>query len=130
SSINAQVANRGAPGDYDEWASCGATGWDWEGVLPYFRRLECDLDFNNEFHGNDGPLPIRRVSKAEWSGFIRAASNALEDNGIPFRPDFNGEFGDGHSVVPLTNLNRHRVSAAMAYLSQSVRARPNLTILP
>ncbi|WP_436798577.1 GMC family oxidoreductase [Mesorhizobium escarrei] len=130
SSINAQVANRGAPADYDEWASGGATGWDWEGVLPYFRRLECDLDFNNEFHGNDGPLPIRRVGKAEWSGFIRAASSAFEDSGIPFRPDFNGEFGDGHSVVPLTNRNRHRVSAAMAYLSKSVRARPNLTILP
>ncbi|WP_352974296.1 GMC family oxidoreductase N-terminal domain-containing protein [Mesorhizobium sp. M1142] len=129
SSINAQVANRGGPADYDEWASSGATGWDWEGVLPYLRRLECDLDFSNEFHGNDGPLPIRRVSKAEWSGFIRAVSMAYEDRGIPFRPDFNGEFGDGHSVVPLTNRNRRRVSAAMAYLSETIRARPNLTIL-
>ncbi|MER8467337.1 GMC family oxidoreductase N-terminal domain-containing protein, partial [Mesorhizobium sp. M1396] len=43
SSINGQVANRGAPEDYDEWASSGATGWGWEEVLPYFRRLECDL---------------------------------------------------------------------------------------
>ncbi|RWI07231.1 MAG: FAD-dependent oxidoreductase [Mesorhizobium sp.] len=129
SSINAQVANRGGPADYDEWASIGATGWDWAGVLPYFRRLECDLDFENEFHGNDGPMPIRRAGKAEWSGFIRAVSRAYEDRGIPFRPDFNGEFGDGHSVVPLTNRDRRRVSAAMAYLSESVRARPNLTIL-
>ncbi|PBB77812.1 alanine-phosphoribitol ligase [Mesorhizobium sp. WSM3879] len=130
SSINAQVANRGAPSDYDEWASFGATGWDWAGVLPYFRRLECDLDFDNEFHGNNGPLPISRVRKAEWSGFIRAVSTAFEDSGIPFRPDFNSGFGDGHSVVPLTNRNGRRVSAAMAYLSESVRARPNLTIMP
>ncbi|OBP78289.1 alanine-phosphoribitol ligase [Mesorhizobium loti] len=129
STINAQVANRGGPADYDEWASIGATGWDWAGVLPYFRRLECDLDFDNEFHGNEGPLPISRVGKAEWSGFIRAVSTAYEDRDIPFRPDFNGEFGDGHSVVPLTNRNRRRVSAAMAYLPESVRARPNLKIL-
>ncbi len=129
SSINAQVANRGGPADYDEWASGGAAGWDWMGVLPYFRRLESDLDFNDAFHGDDGPLPIKRVVKAEWSGFIRAASIAFADNGIPFLPDFNGEFGDGHSVVPLTNHHRRRVSTAMAYLSKSVRARPNLMIL-
>ncbi|MDX8488383.1 GMC family oxidoreductase [Mesorhizobium sp. VK2B] len=130
SSINAQVANRGAPADYDDWASGGAAGWDWESVLPFFRRLESDLDFSNEYHGNDGPLPITRVGKAEWSGFICAVSEAYQSRGIPFRPDFNGEFGDGHSVVPLTNRNRRRVSAAMAYLPASVRARPHLKILP
>ncbi|RWG49658.1 MAG: GMC family oxidoreductase [Mesorhizobium sp.] len=129
SSINAQVANRGGPADYDEWASTGATGWDWEGVLPYFRRLECDLDFRDHFHGNSGPLPISRADKGEWSGFVNAVSTAFEDENIPFWPDFNGEFRDGHSVVPLTNLNRRRVSAAMAYLPESVRARTNLTIL-
>lgn len=57
-------------------------------------------------------------------------STAFEDENIPYRPDFNGEFRDGHSVVPLTNLARRRVSAAMAYLPESVRARPNLIILP
>ncbi|MER8716713.1 GMC family oxidoreductase, partial [Mesorhizobium sp. M1295] len=129
SSINAQVANRGGPADYDEWASIGATGWDWEGVLPYFCRLECDLDFTDHFHGNEGPLPISRADMGEWSGFARAVSTAFEDGDMPYRPDFNGEFRDGHSVVPLTNRNRRRVSAAMAYLPESVRARSNLRIL-
>ncbi|WEJ08569.1 GMC family oxidoreductase [Sinorhizobium prairiense] len=129
SSINAQVANRGGPEDYDGWASCGATGWGWEDVLPYFRRLECDLDFGGEFHGKDGPLPIRRVRQSDWSGFTRAVARAYEDAGIHFRPDFNGPFADGYSVVPLTNRNGHRVSAAMAYLSESVRSRPSLRIL-
>ncbi|PAP97937.1 GMC family oxidoreductase [Mesorhizobium mediterraneum] len=130
SSINAQVANRGGPEDYNDWASSGAAGWSWEEVLPYFRRLECDLDFGGEFHGKAGPLPIRRVRRSDWSGFIRAVSRAYENEGIHFRPDFNGGFGDGYSVVPLTNRNGHRVSAAMAYLSESVRSRRNLTILP
>ncbi|CCV09283.1 conserved hypothetical protein [Mesorhizobium metallidurans STM 2683] len=130
SSINAQVANRGGPEDYDDWAASGAAGWSWDEVLPYFRRLECDLDFGGEFHGRAGPLPIRRVRQSDWSGFIRAVSKAYENEGLHFRPDFNGEFGDGYSVVPLTNRNGHRVSAAMAYLSESVRSRRNLTILP
>ncbi|TIQ82815.1 MAG: GMC family oxidoreductase, partial [Mesorhizobium sp.] len=80
--------------------------------------------------GNSGPLPISRADKGEWSGFVNAVSTAFEDENIPYRPDFNGEFRDGHSVVPLTNLARRRVSAAMAYLPESVRARPNLIILP
>ena len=45
SSINVQSANRGLPRDYDEWRDLGARGWGWEDVLPYFRRLETDLDF-------------------------------------------------------------------------------------
>ena len=35
SSINGMVAVRGLPSDYDDWAARGATGWDWNGVLPY-----------------------------------------------------------------------------------------------
>uniref|UniRef100_UPI00374E1C8D hypothetical protein n=1 Tax=Mesorhizobium jarvisii TaxID=1777867 RepID=UPI00374E1C8D len=99
-------------------------------MLPYFRRLECDLDFSGEFHGKDGPLPIKRVRQSDWSGFIRAISHAYDALGLHFRPDFNGGFGDGYSVVPLTNRNGRRVSSAMAYLTESVRSRRNLTILP
>ena len=40
SSINAMCYTRGVPGDYDEWAASGATGWDWDSVLPWFRRSE------------------------------------------------------------------------------------------
>ncbi|MGX8009779.1 GMC family oxidoreductase [Mesorhizobium sp. ORM8.1] len=129
SSINGQVANRGGPEDYNEWASIGAEGWGWDDVLPYFRRLERDLDFEDEFHGKDGPLPIKRVRQSDWSGFVRAVSEACDALGLHFKPDFNAAFGDGYSVVPLTNCNNHRVSCAMAYLSESVRSRPNLTIL-
>ena len=46
SSVNGMAANRGLPSDYANWSAKGATGWDWDGVLPYFRKLEtdCDLD--------------------------------------------------------------------------------------
>jgi 5-(hydroxymethyl)furfural/furfural oxidase len=55
SAINAMVALRGLPGDYDEWAQMGARGWGWSDVLPYFRKLENDLDMDGPLHGKDGP---------------------------------------------------------------------------
>src|ERR1700712_5217600 len=51
SSVNALVANRGGPSDYDEWGEMGAEGWSFDAALPYFKKLEHDYDFNNEWHG-------------------------------------------------------------------------------
>jgi len=39
SAINALMANRGAPADYDEWEALGAHGWNWQTCLPYFLKL-------------------------------------------------------------------------------------------
>ena len=60
SSINGLCANRGAPTDYDSWEQLGAAGWNFKSVLPYFRKLEHDLDFDGAWHGKDGPITIRR----------------------------------------------------------------------
>ena len=55
SSMNGQIAIRGIPEDYDDWAAQGCTGWAWEEVLPAFRRLEDDLDLGDEpYHGKGG----------------------------------------------------------------------------
>jgi 5-(hydroxymethyl)furfural/furfural oxidase len=61
SSINGQMANRGAPTDYNEWESRGAAGWSWNDVLPYFKKVEHDLDFDGPYHGKDGRIPVRRI---------------------------------------------------------------------
>ncbi len=66
SAINAMMANRGAPGDYDEWGALGAEGWSWETCLPYFRKLESDRDHGGALHGRDGPLPIRRRGRTSF----------------------------------------------------------------
>ena len=34
-------------------------GWGWDDVLPYYRKLESDQDFDGALHGKDGPVPIR-----------------------------------------------------------------------
>jgi 5-(hydroxymethyl)furfural/furfural oxidase len=129
SSINGMMANRGQTSDYDDWAAQGATGWDWAGVLPYFKRLERDLDFGGPMHGNAGPLPIRRVPKSEWPAFSLAAGEALTGGGFAEIADQSAGFDEGWFPISINNIDDHRVSTATAYLDQRTRNRPNLTIL-
>jgi 5-(hydroxymethyl)furfural/furfural oxidase len=129
SSINGQLANRGAPTDYDEWEARGAKGWGWKDVLPYFRKVERDLDFDGPFHGKDGRIPVRRIPRQHWTRHSLAVAEAFERAGYPFLPDQNGEFVDGYFPITHSNQAEQRVSAAMGYLDSETRARGNLTIL-
>jgi 5-(hydroxymethyl)furfural/furfural oxidase len=129
SSINGLIANRGAPSDYDGWEEMGATGWNFASVLPYFRKLERDLNFSGEYHGKDGPITVRRYPTEDWAGFVKIVADVLGKRGLPIVPDQNGKWEDG--VMPVATSideNDRRVSCAMAYLTPAVRARKNLTI--
>ena len=128
SSINGQLANRGAPTDYDEWEARGAAGWSWSDVLPYFRKVERDLDFDGAFHGKDGRIPVRRIPREHWTGHSQAVAEACELAGYGFLPDQNGEFVEGYFPVTHSNQAEQRVSAAMGYLDRETRKRANLTI--
>jgi 5-(hydroxymethyl)furfural/furfural oxidase len=128
SSINGQMANRGAPTDYDEWEARGATGWNWNSVLPYFKKVERDLDFDGPYHGKDGRIPVRRIPQEHWTKHSQAAAEACKQAGFAFLPDQNGEFVDGYFPVTHSNESEQRVSAAMGYLDRETRKRSNLTI--
>src|SRR5258707_2857716 len=128
SSINGQMANRGAPTDYDEWEAGGAAGWSWNDVLPYFKKVECDLDFDGPFHGKDGRIPVRRIPKQHWTRHSQAVAEACKLAGYTFLPDQNGEFVEGYFPVTHSNQAEQRVSAAMGYLDSQTRSRANLTI--
>ncbi len=60
SSINGQAMQRGFPEDFDAWAALGNDEWSYAKVLPYFRKSEHDLDIQDDCHGTDGPMPVRR----------------------------------------------------------------------
>src|SRR4030088_577901 len=128
SSIKSQLANRGAPTDYDEWEARGAAGWSWNDVLPYFRKVERDLDFDGPFHGKDGRIPVRRIPQAHWTRHSQAVAEACKLAGYTFLPDQNGEFVEGYFPVTHSNCAEQRVSAAMGYLDSETRRRANLTI--
>jgi 5-(hydroxymethyl)furfural/furfural oxidase len=128
SSINGQMANRGAPTDYDEWEARGAAGWGWKDVLPYFKKVERDLDFDGPFHGKNGRIAVRRIPQAHWTRHSQAVAEACKLAGHAFVPDQNGEFVDGYFPVTHSNEAEQRVSAAMGYLDRETRKRANLTI--
>jgi choline dehydrogenase len=129
SAVNATVALRGLPADYDAWAAAGNDAWGWAQVLPYFRKLE---DFQGEagdLHGRGGPLFIRRWQPEELAPLSRAALQALRRLGFPDVADHNHPDATGVGPLPTNQRDGVRQSTALAYLLPA-RGRPNLTIRP
>ncbi len=129
SSINGMAALRGLPSDYDGWAERGAIGWDWQGVLPYFKRLEADRDFAGPLHNTTGPIHLQRYAPEQWPGFTRGVVAAIEHQGWHNIQDQNGVFSDGYAPVAHSHTDDRRMGAAWSYLTPEVRRRPNLTIV-
>ena len=129
SSINGMCANRGLPTDYDEWQTKGAKGWGWDGVLPFFKKLESDHDFHGPMHNAEGPIGIRRLFPDRWPRYTSAVMQAVAESGWENIEDQNGVFSDGYFPLAINNIDDQRVSAATAYLTREVRARPNFSIV-
>jgi choline dehydrogenase len=125
SSINGMVYMRGTAADYDNWRQRGCEGWDWDNVLPFFKKAEHQERGADEFHGVGGPL---RVSNPVRCPLGDAMIQASIEAGIPANPDFNGAKQEGVGYYQTTTGNRARWSAAKAYL-RPARHRPNLTIV-
>jgi 5-(hydroxymethyl)furfural/furfural oxidase len=128
SSINGQLANRGAPTDFNEWEARGAKGWNWDAVLPYFKKVERDMDFDGPYHGDQGRIPVRRIMPDLWNDHATATGEAFRQAGFTFLPDQNGAFEDGYFPITMSNAYERRVSAAIGYLDPGTRLRENLTI--
>jgi choline dehydrogenase len=130
SAVNTCIALRGQPEDYDEWAALGLSEWNWEACLPAFRRLERDLDFDDDYHGTTGPLPVRRHAREEIVAFQAAFLEACAELGLPACPDSNAPGKAGFGAHAMNKIDGRRISAAEAYLTPEVRARPGLSIRP
>ncbi len=129
STVMGMVAYRGTPDDYAEWQALGAAGWGWDDVLPYYRKLESDLDFDGALHGQHGPVPIRRTKAADWAPLAKAVHAFARERQIPFIADMNTDFRDGYGAVPMSNWPQKRASTAICYLDADVRRRRNLRIV-
>ena len=127
SAVNAAVALRGVPADYDGWASRGNPEWAWSKVLPYFRRLEDDQDHGGELHGKGGPIPVRRWRVSELVPLQRAYLEACQALGFVRVTDHNHPQATGVGPWPMNQRDGLRISTAIAYLL-AARRRPNLTI--
>ena len=129
SAVNATIALRGVPADYDEWASLGNADWAWSEVLPYFRRLEDDQDESGPLHGRGGPIPVRRWKPAELLPLPQAYFDARQALGFAKVADHNHPESTGIGPWPMNQRDGLRISTAIGYLLQA-RRRQNLTIRP
>ncbi len=130
SMVNATIAARGAPFDYDRWAAMGNPGWAWKDLLPLFIKIETDVDFGDQpIHGKDGPIVIQRYRQENWAPINRIMYEACVELGVREAPDLNGL--DAHAgVVGAMPHNRYkevRLGTLVTYIRQA-RRRPNLTI--
>ncbi|MFM7690250.1 MAG: GMC family oxidoreductase, partial [Alphaproteobacteria bacterium] len=125
SSINGMVYMRGNPRDYDGWRQRGCTGWDYDSVLPFFKKSENQTRGADEFHGVGGPLTVSdHVATTELT---EAMISAAEQAGIPRNPDFNGKVQEGTGYYQSTTGANRRWSTARAYLVPA-KGRANLDI--
>lgn len=129
SAVNTCIALRGQPYDFDEWAALGLPEWRWEACLPAFKRLETDLDFDNEWHGRTGPIPVRRHPPAELVEWQAAFVEACLELGFPPCADTNDPTTTGAGPHAMNKIDGQRMSAARTYLTAAVRRRPNLRVV-
>lgn len=126
SSTNAMLYVRGNKSDYDNWAALGNPGWAYADVLPLFKRSEHNEQFNDDFHGQGGPLNVTYQNYQSPINDLFLEAAAL--NGIPLNPDYNGAEQEGAFMYQVTQIDGERCSAAKAYLTPNL-ARPNLLVL-
>ena len=127
SSINGMVYVRGNPLDYDEWESSGATGWNYQNCLPYFKKLENHQCLSSEYTGNDGPVAVSGGNNMR-NPLYRAFINAGVEAGYTETEDYNGFRQEGFGQKFMNVDKGIRASTGHAYLKKA-KKRSNLTVV-
>ena len=125
SSINAMLYVRGHRWDYDHWSNLGNDGWSYKEILPYFKKAEHNEMFDDDYHGQDGPLNVSKIrhENTPVKDFVKTGSEVFGYN-----EDFNGANQEGIGFYQCTQKNGKRWSAAKGYLVPSLD-RENLTVM-
>jgi len=126
-SINAMVYTRGHRADYDHWASLGNPGWNYDEVLPPFKRAEHNHCFGaNAYRGTEGPLQVNYLRSP--SPINEVFFKACEQTGLPRTEDYNGAQQLGCGPTQAMQANGERCSAAKAYITPHL-GRSNLSVI-
>jgi choline dehydrogenase len=125
-SINGLIWARGHRADFDDWAAAGNAGWDYDSVLPLFKKSEDWEDGANDFRGAGGPLHIERARDLHpvASAFIEAGRSY----GMPYLYDINIPSPRGVGPLNLTIRDGKRCGPADAFLRPAQRS-DRLTVL-
>lgn len=125
SAVNGMVYIRGQREDFDDWRRLGNVGWDFESVLPYFRKAEDNSRGADRYHGVGGPVSVSDPEKHE---LCEAFIAAVTETGAPRNSDFNGASQEGAGYYQATITRRGiRSTTATGYLR--LTRRPNLKVV-
>jgi choline dehydrogenase len=127
SAVNGQVFIRALPEDFERWVSFGNDEWTYEAALPYYRKLETHLNYDDEYHGQDGPIHVRQYPRDKWCPPAEAFYTAARNRGFAHCQDDNRPGTTGVGPATHNNADDRRQSVLLTYIAQA-RSRPNLTI--
>ena len=122
----------GTDKDYDIWSSLGNTGWDYNSLLPFFKKLEGNTDQgtvlykDGEYHGTDGPLTVSKYGSSD--PFIQVLKDGFNQTGYKFNTDWNSKEYNGLVEVQGTIKGGERMSAARAFLIP-LKSRSNFKVM-
>jgi choline dehydrogenase-like flavoprotein len=124
----------------DSWEAIGNTGWNWESLLPYYKKSErfdaptaaqiaAGASYDPADHGVDGPLSVGYPFQLLNGSLREQVEQAWGSLGMLPNPDANGGSVRGFTVWQST-LDREanvREDAARAYY-YPIQDRPNLHV--
>ena len=131
SMVNSTIAARPAPFDFNNWAKLNHDLWSWEKLLPFFIKIENDINFGHEpIHGNKGPITIQRYDEFSWAPVNNVFAEACCNMGVNYAPDLNGldTHADVYGTLPHNRFKEVRQGTLVTYL-RSARKFQNLEIL-
>ena len=125
---NATIALRGLPEHYDEWTTY-VDGYDWASWLPWFTRIERDLQFGAaDYHGDHGPIPVNRYPRESWFAIFERFAQAALARGHAWVDDHNAPGAIGVGPTPFNMIDGTRVVPADTHLAPAM-ARGNITVV-
>jgi choline dehydrogenase-like flavoprotein len=131
SALNAMIYCRGHAASYDRWLAGQSTTpdmpeWNYQALLPYFRKAEDYEEGASAWHGTGGPVG---VSKSRYANELAAAFVAgCSEIGIASTADFNAERAEGAGFLHLTQQHGRRTSSARYLRTRSASAVPTLRL--
>lgn len=121
-SINIGSWSRGIAANYNSW---NLENWNWETILPWYKRIENSDKGTEEYRGMNGPMLLE--TSPEGTYMTQKFKEACVELGLGATSDLNGKELEGFDVWQCIYKNGRRHNTIKNYLD-GARLRSNLTI--
>lgn len=125
----------------DVWETLGNKGWNWESLLPYYKKSECfeppteaqiaaGASYVPDFHNYSGPVKVGYSYGLLNGSFHETVAETWEALGLPHNPDVNSGDLRGFTVwQSMVDRDANvREDATRAYYYPVSGTRPNLQV--